>query len=308
LDEQLLKQSSASRKSGQLKESDLEVINRLATIVQERETAPFSGYPNLPYINDYSPEYPPVPFHFHQQDPGPAYRNHRSSGSSDSLPSLRDYDREQAEIDPKIKDFEESEKARGDKKAPDSTVKRAKGRDNQGNMNYQSYLDTPAAGPSSNPRQAPPSPSQNMNHANGMNGGAMGMGGMGGFPTPAGHQSDLNHIMGMVEELSRQLNHNQQLTANVVDKIGKVREKASTMDLTNDELIALVSKELNGKYISLCKLLQNANIGCRGHRKPGEGVCRVTQEVREVRPRQGRKLEASYSRLQHPLRPPREDT
>jgi hypothetical protein len=128
-------------------------------------------------------------------------------------------------------------------------INRLEARDIAGNMSYQNYLESPVAGPSSNPRQAPPSPSQNMNHANGMNGGAMGIGGMTGFPTPAGHQSDLNYIMTMVEELSRQLEHNQRLTSGVVEKIGKVREKAQNMDLTNDELIALVASEMNGTYL-----------------------------------------------------------
>jgi hypothetical protein len=87
-----------------------------------------------------------------------------------------------------------------------------------------------------------------MNHPNGMNGGGgMGMGGMVGYPTPAGHQSDLNYIMSMVEDLSAVLRQNQLLTASVVEKVGKVREKASNMNLTNDELIAAVASELNGK-------------------------------------------------------------
>jgi hypothetical protein len=112
-------------------------------------------------------------------------------------------------------------------------------------QNYQSYLDTPQSGPSSNTRQAPPSPSQGM-HTNGMNGGMGLAGGMVGFPTPAGHQSDLNHIMQMVEELAGQLAHNQGITASIVDKMGKVRAKAKDLDLTNDELIAVAASELNG--------------------------------------------------------------
>jgi len=117
----------------------------------------------------------------------------------------------------------------------------------KGAMNYQNYIDSP--GPGANPRQAPPSPSQGMNHiTNGMNG--MGMGGMVGYPTPAGHQSDLNYVMQMVEELSGVLRHNQALTASVVEKVGKVRDKAANMNLTNDEVIAVVANELNGK--SLC--------------------------------------------------------
>lgn len=115
-------------------------------------------------------------------------------------------------------------------------------------MSYQNYGDSSAGGQPSNSRQAPPSPSQGMNHGNGMNGGGMGVGGgMVGFPTPAGHQSDLNYIMQMVEDLSRQLETNQRITAGVMDKIGKVRERAKNMDLNNDELIALVASEMNGK-------------------------------------------------------------
>ena len=119
-------------------------------------------------------------------------------------------------------------------------------------MSYQNYADSSAAGQPSN-RQAPPSPSQGMNHANGMNGGMGAGGGMVGFPTPAGHQSDLNYIMQMVEDLSRQLETNQRITAGVMEKIGKVREKAKTMDLNNDELIALVASEMNGEgVLSTC--------------------------------------------------------
>ncbi|KAK6583302.1 hypothetical protein PZA11_004378 [Diplocarpon coronariae] len=113
------------------------------------------------------------------------------------------------------------------------------------NMNYQNYIDSPV-GVASNARQAPPSPSQAMPHTNGMNGGGMAMGGgMVGYPTPAGHQSDLNYVMSMVEELSAVLRANQQLTAGVVDKMGKVREKASHLKLNNDELVAMVASELN---------------------------------------------------------------
>ena len=84
-----------------------------------------------------------------------------------------------------------------------------------------------------------------------MNGGMGVGGGMVGYPTPAGHQSDLNYVMSMVEELSQVLRTNQQLTAGVVDKMGKVREKAQTMNLTNDEMIAVVASELNGKHFAL---------------------------------------------------------
>jgi hypothetical protein len=116
-------------------------------------------------------------------------------------------------------------------------------------MNYQNYLDSPQAGLGSNPRQAPPSPSQNISHTNGMNGG-VGMGGaMIGYPTPAGHQSDLNYVYAMVEELSAQLAINREYTDKITEHMGKIRAKAMNMDLTNDELIAAAAQELNGEYL-----------------------------------------------------------
>ena len=123
-------------------------------------------------------------------------------------------------------------------------------------MNYQNYLDSPQAGPGSNPRQAPQSPSQNTNHANGMNGG-MGMGGaMAGYPTPAGHQADLNYVYGLVEDLSAQLAINREYTDRITEHMGKIRAKALNMNLTNDELIAAVAQELNGETgnPSICTL------------------------------------------------------
>ncbi len=148
-----------------------------------------------------------------------------------------------------IQDKKEAHKARFEKfESSKPPTKAEKRKELVAKMNYQNYIDSPGAGPSANPRQAPPSPSRGMNHPNGMNGGGgMGMGGMVGYPTPAGHQSDLNYIMSMVEDLSAVLRQNQLLTASVVEKVGKVREKASTMNLTNDELIAAVASELNGK-------------------------------------------------------------
>lgn len=116
-------------------------------------------------------------------------------------------------------------------------------------MSYQNYMEP---GPS-NPRQAPPSPSQSLNHNNGMNG-AMGIGGgMVGFPTPAGHQSDLNYIMNMIDEFTLISQGNQRLTAGVVDKIGKVTERAKHLNLSNDELISLVSQELEGEVSEILR-------------------------------------------------------
>ncbi|TVY92205.1 hypothetical protein LAWI1_G002144 [Lachnellula willkommii] len=126
----------------------------------------------------------------------------------------------------------------------------ALGRVKVANMNFQSYGENPQGGPS-NPRQAPPSPSQGMNHQNGVNGG-MGPGAaMIGYPTPVGHQSDLNYVMSMVDELSGVLRMNQQLTANVVDKMGRVREKAKNLNLNNDELIGAAAGELGDESQNL---------------------------------------------------------
>lgn len=80
-----------------------------------------------------------------------------------------------------------------------------------------------------------------------------GMANMIGFPTPAGHQSDLNYIMVMVEELSRLLASNQKITDSILEKIGNVRQRAKDKNLSNDELLAIVSEELNGKSLNPLK-------------------------------------------------------
>ncbi|TAQ86020.1 hypothetical protein B7494_g5675 [Chlorociboria aeruginascens] len=113
------------------------------------------------------------------------------------------------------------------------------------NNNFQ-YIDPPQGAPGSNPRQAPPSPSQSLTHSNGTNGAAGFGGNMVGFPTPAGHQSDLNFVMSKIEELSRTLEHNRRLTDDIVTKVGLVRERAKDKNLTNDELVALVTSEMGG--------------------------------------------------------------
>lgn len=113
-------------------------------------------------------------------------------------------------------------------------------------MNYQSYVESPQ-GLASNTRQAP-SPGQNMNHTNGINGNAVGLPGVvAGLPTPAGHQSDLNHIYNMVEELSRALEENRQATARIVAASGQVRQRAMEQTMTTEEVITSVADELNSK-------------------------------------------------------------
>ncbi|KAM0134536.1 hypothetical protein ACHAP3_005430 [Botrytis cinerea] len=114
-------------------------------------------------------------------------------------------------------------------------------------MNYQGFGDPNQSGQPSNSRQAPPSPGQGIAHTNGMNGqmNMAGMANMIGFPTPAGHQSDLNYIMVMVEELSRLLAANQKITDSILEKIGNVRQRAKDKNLSNDELLDIVTEELN---------------------------------------------------------------
>ncbi len=106
-------------------------------------------------------------------------------------------------------------------------------------MNYQNYIDTPqGAGVNSNSRQAP-SPSQGMNHNNGVNGNAVGLPGiMAGLPTPAGHQDDLNYMYSLVEELSKALEEQRAMTSRIIEATGKVRQVAIEKNLTNDEILA----------------------------------------------------------------------
>lgn len=110
-------------------------------------------------------------------------------------------------------------------------------------MNYN-YSDG-AASPSN--RQAPP-PSQNMNHVNGVNGAAVLPGMIAGLPTPAGHQSDLNYVYGMVEELSRTLAESRAASERINAAVGRVRQRAIELNMTNDEIVTFVSDTLNGKY------------------------------------------------------------
>jgi hypothetical protein len=116
-------------------------------------------------------------------------------------------------------------------------------------MNHQNYLESPQFSSGPNPRQAP-SPSQNMNHANGMNGGGQIPGLIAGLPTPAGHQSDLNYLYQMVEDLSQALAENRAATERIVAASGRVRQRAQERGLSNEEIIASVAAELNGTFSS----------------------------------------------------------
>ncbi|KAK4121336.1 hypothetical protein N657DRAFT_578171 [Parathielavia appendiculata] len=89
---------------------------------------------------------------------------------------------------------------------------------------------------------------------NGINGANM-PGGMVPFPAPAGHQAELNYIYGMVEELSRQLAENQRTLEEVVAGVGRVRSRARTHSLSNDELISSASDEVKAQEPNLDTLI-----------------------------------------------------
>ncbi|GAB0132929.1 hypothetical protein EsDP_00001349 [Epichloe bromicola] len=106
--------------------------------------------------------------------------------------------------------------------------------------------------------------SQNHHHPgamNGINGANMaGSGGGGGppipaGPTPAGHQAELNYIYGMVEELSRQLADNRRVTEDIVSGLGRVRNRAKTQGLSNDELLLSAAADLQAENQNLDSLV-----------------------------------------------------
>lgn len=70
---------------------------------------------------------------------------------------------------------------------------------------------------------------------NGMNGANMGVGIVG--PTPAGHQQELSHIYGMVDELSSQLAENRRVLEEVVSLVGRIRARARQQNLANPDVI-----------------------------------------------------------------------
>lgn len=86
---------------------------------------------------------------------------------------------------------------------------------------------------------------------NGINGGGMAVAGGMPLPTPAGHQAELNYIYGMVEELSRQLADNRRVTEEIVGGLGRVRSRARTSGLGNDEIIDAAAEDINGSSFLL---------------------------------------------------------
>ncbi|RDA84719.1 hypothetical protein CP532_5249 [Ophiocordyceps camponoti-leonardi (nom. inval.)] len=119
-------------------------------------------------------------------------------------------------------------------------------------VHQQSALSQ-AASPShhafSNNSHPPPQAQQQQHHhhqypggMNGVNGAGMAV--PGPAPTPAGHQAELNYIYGMVEELSKQLADNRRVTEDIVTGLGRVRSRARSHALNNDDLIASSADDL----------------------------------------------------------------
>lgn len=78
---------------------------------------------------------------------------------------------------------------------------------------------------------------------NGLNGGNMPTT-VTGYPTPAGYQAELAYIYSMVEILSQQLAENKRALEDVVSSVGRVRNRARTQSLGNEELIMSAAEEL----------------------------------------------------------------
>ncbi|KAK4448226.1 hypothetical protein QBC34DRAFT_115602 [Podospora aff. communis PSN243] len=75
------------------------------------------------------------------------------------------------------------------------------------------------------------------------------------LPTPAGHQAELNYIYGMVEELSRQLAQNQRALEEVVAGVGRVRNRARSQSLGNQDLISSTADEVKAQDPNLDALI-----------------------------------------------------
>lgn len=127
-------------------------------------------------------------------------------------------------------------------------------------MNRNSHIEPQqATGPNST-RQSHPSILPGNNNKSGMSGAVGFTGGVGGYPTPIGHQSDLSFVMSLVEDLSQVLQTNQALTAGVVDRMGKIREKAKLSNLKNEDIIAAAATELNEESKNIEK--ENLELRC----------------------------------------------
>lgn len=65
-----------------------------------------------------------------------------------------------------------------------------------------------------------------------------------GYPTPAGYQAELAYIYNMVEVLSQQLAENKRALEDVVASVGRVRNRARTQSLGNEELLSSAADDL----------------------------------------------------------------
>lgn len=65
-----------------------------------------------------------------------------------------------------------------------------------------------------------------------------------GYPTPAGYQAELAYIYNMVEVLSQQLAENKRALEDVVSSVGRVRSRARSQQLGNEELISSAAEDL----------------------------------------------------------------
>ncbi|KAL1865684.1 hypothetical protein Daus18300_007060 [Diaporthe australafricana] len=79
-----------------------------------------------------------------------------------------------------------------------------------------------------------------MNGLNGSNMPAL----VNGYPTPAGYQAELAYIYNMVEVLSQQLAENKRALEDVVASVGRVRSRARTQSLGNEELLSSAADDL----------------------------------------------------------------
>lgn len=83
-----------------------------------------------------------------------------------------------------------------------------------------------------------------MNGLNGSNMPAL----VNGYPTPAGYQAELAYIYNMVEVLSQQLAENKRALEDVVASVGRVRNRARTQSLGNEELLTSAADDLGSEF------------------------------------------------------------
>lgn len=86
-----------------------------------------------------------------------------------------------------------------------------------------------------------------MNGLNGSNMPAL----VNGYPTPAGYQAELAYIYNMVEVLSQQLAENKRALEDVVASVGRVRNRARSQSLGNEELLSSAADDLGSTLHSL---------------------------------------------------------